>query len=65
MKPGIKELLKLSADSSSFSGMSDALSMIVDSTQKRFNFGSGVELTDKQLSMVAGGVAIPSDMKQE
>lgn len=65
MKLGIKELLKLSADSSSFSGMSDALSMIVDSTQKRFNFGSGVELTDKQLSMVAGGVAIPSDMKQE
>lgn len=65
MKLGIKELLKLSADSSSFTEMSDALSMIVDSTQKRFNFGSGVELTDEQLSMVAGGAAVSPDMKQD
>lgn len=60
MKLGIKELLKLSADSNSFSGMSDALSMIVDSTQKRFS--SGVPLTDEQLSMVAGGTSVSQDI---
>lgn len=56
MKLGIKELLTLSSDSNSFGGMSDALSMIVDSTQKKYCYGRGVELSDEQLGMVAGGV---------
>lgn len=65
MKPGIKELLKISADSSSFGGMSDALSMIVDSTQKKFSSRGGVELSDELLGLVAGGVSVPQDNQRD
>lgn len=55
MKMNIEQLLKISADSNSFGGMSDMLSMMVESTQKKLAFCGLESISDEELSMVAGG----------
>ena len=54
-----EKLLKITADSSQFGSFNDGLSFIVDSVNKKY---SSRMLSDDELSMVAGGIKMTSEL---
>ena len=58
MKPDIEKMLGIAADSSHFGCISDTLSFMTDSVRKRTLSRSFNVISDDDLAMVAGGVAL-------
>jgi hypothetical protein len=57
-----EKMLNLAADSEKMADWNDGLSMIIDSTKSKSKFAA---LSDDELQLVAGGVNVTDEFKQQ